>query len=172
MTSARAQTVNSHRITVSKLSRLQKLILQEIKNFALDYGSSPGSSDGRISLTTLSSEVADKYEPCITESTRLREEAPEDEVVAGVRRKLRLPKRTLPPNHEIGNTETGYLVLSPKFKASFYRSLRRLEDRGLIARGLKFYEDQGRRVTFTTIILTESGKAYCASTNESEVCLK
>ena len=166
MTSARAQTVNSHRITVSKLSRLQKLILQEIKT-------NPHSRDGSISLTTLSSEVADKYEPHITESTRLRE-AQEDEEIAGVRRKLRLPKRTLPPNHEIGNTEVGYLVLSPKFKASFYRSIRRLKERGLIGKSFSYYdcEIRGRRVNFTTIILTESGKAYCASTNESEVCLK
>lgn len=166
MTSARAQTVNSHRITVSKLSRLQKLILQEINT-------GPYSNDGRVSSQTLSFYVADKYEPRITERTRSEEEAPEDPIVTTVRRKMRLPKpaRT-PPNFVVGHLE-GY-ILSPKFKASFYRSIRRLKERGLIGKSFSYYdcEIRGRRVNFTTIILTESGKAYCASTNESEVCLK
>jgi len=133
--------VNSHGITITKLSRLQKLIIQEIQI-------SQSTVRDHIALETLSYLIARKYEPRITERTREREEANE---------RIHGSRFISPPNFVKGGAgdETTH-ILSPKFKASFYRSLKRLENRGIISRGLRNYEEEGRRVHFTTIYLTEA----------------
>ena len=121
--------VNSAKLTVTKLSRLQKLILSKLRD-------KPRYQD------LLAHEIADEYE-----GPGKRQITP-----------TLAPHLSHSTNFEPGIGES--IILSNVFKASFYRSLRRLRDRGLIWRGGDHWWDDISNIWRhdTAIQLTELGE--------------
>jgi len=131
--------VNSNKLTVSKLSKLQKTILKIINN-----------EGGIIPLSELAYEVASQHHIKLT--PRLKEWEEHVREVIG--------PTQVPENRTIG--EKGGPILEPEFKAIFYRSVQRLVKRGLLMKGWDFYYDDffKRKRTFKVVSLTTEGKKF------------
>ncbi len=140
--------VNSNRLTVSprrkKLSRLQKLILQILEE-----------EGGSMALYELAAEVASKYQIRETEETRrYREEFMRLVEERGLSYLLNMG-RDPPPNRLWG--ARGKPVFESKFKAIFYRSVKRLEKRGLIKKRWDYFYDEevGKRYWYKVVELVK-----------------
>lgn len=142
---------NSNGLTVSKLSKLQKLILKKIRD-----------NDGWYALLSLAWDVADEYEGI--ERQRVQNMEFDDWIPREVQEELggvlavsyqAFLKHKKAPYFTIG--EKGGYILSNKFKASFYRSIKRLVKRGLIKYRYSYYDNEftGRRVHFKGVSLTD-----------------
>lgn len=117
--------VNFAKITVSRLSKLQKLILSELK-------------EDPLLQEILARRVADKHEVKKTERT-LRKAQENEKYMDDLRKEhpgfvaALGPAPTLKENYEWGSYERSP-ILSKQFRATFYRALKRLRERRLIRR--------------------------------------
>ena len=137
------ETVNSTKLTITKLSKLQRHIIHEfIRSRWIE----------RKELYDIAFSVATEYEPRETKQTKQRrqqyyeneveifKEHPEFRVLGSPR--LANPiERNLEPSYDKADDE----ILSNLFKAAFYRSLKRLKQRDIL-------------LEYTAIITEKDGK--------------
>lgn len=158
-TGTMTETVNQRTLTISeepKLSRLQKLILIELAK----------KEDGSAWITTISHNVADSYMGGKSEGT-LQQERDWSEVDERAKRDgIYFPKVRKEPNRrQMGE----YMVLKPRYRASFSRSVRHLKQRGLVkTKRFSWFDDTFKKWHFgKDLVLTERGKNVAQKLKET-----
>ena len=133
-----SKTVNRNELTVSKLSQLQKKIVDKVK------------AKGAYALCSLAYDIADEHHIRKTEKT---------EKVDAYWREV-LKKNPLPwvsncaENRTYGEKD---IILDGKFKAIFYRSVARLVKRGILQKGYAYWDNEitQEKCFFKTVSLSE-----------------
>jgi len=131
--------VNSNKLTVTRLSSLQKLILKKLRE-----------REGEALLVTLAYDVAESYDMRKTERVKRSEREFEERAQKRGLSFLLLDSRL---KNRIKGSKGDY-ILDGKFKATFYRSVTRLVHRGLLRkRRIRYFDEYLKR--YRTLIMVE-----------------
>ena len=138
-------TVNSTKLTITKLSRLQKNILLEISPI---HGNITSSLAHDVALIYHSRKRPETIKQDNFDISFFKEHG-------GLTAAERIKSD---PNRTLG--EAGEQILADKFKATYYRSIKRLRHRGLITKRRGSIYDDIVRVTrwYSVWYLTDLGK--------------